>query len=53
MTDLIKTLEAQKAAFEAEKQKHTEAIFTLKCQIKSIDKAIAALVPQEKKEPGK
>jgi len=53
MTDLIKTLNDQKATYEAEMGKHKDAIFTLKCQIKSIDKAIAALVPPEKKEPGK
>jgi len=43
MTDTIKNLEADKAKIEAEMQKKKEEVYTLKCQIIKIQKAIKAL----------
>lgn len=48
MTDVIKQLEAEKAKYEAEIKQKKDDIFVLNVKVKSLIKAIAALVPKEK-----
>ena len=48
MTDVIKQLEAEKAKYEVEIKQKKDDIFVLNAQVKSLIKAIAALVPKEK-----
>lgn len=43
MTDTIKNLEADKAKIEAEMQKKKEELYTLKCQLIKIQKALKVL----------
>lgn len=49
MTDIIKNLNDEKAKIEAEIKQKKDDIFILNAKLKSLDKAISALVPKEEK----